>query len=121
MRGICPVGTRWTCSAHHSRSNSVWSRFAPAQILRMLFARKPNGALIVFSSAITTANRNLIIDLAARHRLPTIYPFKSYTVRGGLISYGIDPLDMFRRAASYTDRILRGTSPGELPVQAPTK
>src|SRR5262249_50770097 len=54
------------------------------------FAREPNGALIVFSSAITTANRNQIIDLTARHRLPTIYPFKSYTLQGGLISYGID-------------------------------
>jgi putative ABC transport system substrate-binding protein len=86
-----------------------------------LFAREPNGALIVFSSAITTANRNEIIDLVARHRLPAIYPFKSYTVQGGLMSYGIDPSDMFRQAASYADRILRGASPGDLPVQAPTK
>src|SRR5262249_7535608 len=85
------------------------------------FAREPNSALIVFSSAITSANRNLIIDLVARHRLPTIYPFKNFTERGGLISYGIDPLDIFQRAASYADRILRGTSLGELPVQAPTK
>jgi len=85
------------------------------------FAREPNGALIVFSSAITSINSNLIIDLTARHRLPTIYPFKFFAERGGLISYGIDTLDMFRRSASYADRILRGVSPGELPVQAPTK
>ena len=85
------------------------------------FAREPNSALVVFSSALTSANRNLIIDLAATHRLPTIYPFKSYTELGGLISYGIDTLDMFRRSASYADRILRGASAGELPVQAPDK
>jgi hypothetical protein len=65
------------------------------------FAREPNSALIVFSSAITTANRDRIIDLAAGHRLPTIHPFKYFTERGGLISYGIDPLDIFRRSASY--------------------
>jgi putative tryptophan/tyrosine transport system substrate-binding protein len=85
------------------------------------FAKGRNGALIVFSSAITTSNKDLIIDLAARHQVPTIYPFKSFTERGGLISYGIDTVDMFRRAASYADRILKGEKPADLPVQAPTK
>jgi putative ABC transport system substrate-binding protein len=86
-----------------------------------VFAKEPGGALVVFSSALTTANRDRIIGSAERHRLPTIYPFRSYAERGGLVSYGIDTLDMFRRSARYADRILRGESPAELPVQAPTK
>ena len=72
----------------------------------------------------TTVNnlvRKRIISLAMRYRLPAVYPFRPYAVEGGLISYGFDPLDLFRRGASYVDRILRGEKPSDLPVQAPTK
>jgi putative ABC transport system substrate-binding protein len=69
----------------------------------------------------TTNHRDLIIALAARHRLPAVYPFRYFATSGGLMSYGTDVADIFRRAASYVDRILKGARPGELPVQAPTK
>jgi ABC-type uncharacterized transport system substrate-binding protein len=85
------------------------------------FAREPNGGLIVLPSQIATNHRELIIALAARHRLPAIYPWRYFPESGGLSSYGIDTVDMFRRAASYVDRILRGEKPADLPVQAPTK
>jgi len=85
------------------------------------FAREPNGGLIVLPSQIATNHRELIIALAARHRLPAIYPFRFFAASGGLMSYGIDNVDMFRRAASYVDRILRDEKPADLPVQAPTK
>jgi putative tryptophan/tyrosine transport system substrate-binding protein len=68
-----------------------------------------------------TLHRELIIALAARHRLPAIYAFRYFVTSGGLISYGPDPVDQFRRAASYVDRILKGEKPADLPVQAPTK
>jgi putative tryptophan/tyrosine transport system substrate-binding protein len=85
------------------------------------FAREPNGGLIVVPDVSTMNNRDLIIALAARHRLPAIYPFRYFAASGGLLSYGTDVNDVFRRAASYVDRILKGGRPGELPVQAPTK
>ena len=66
-------------------------------------------------------HRDQIIALAAHHRLPAVYPYRYYVTSGGLLSYGSEQADVFRRAASYVDRILKGTSPGELPVQAPTK
>jgi putative tryptophan/tyrosine transport system substrate-binding protein len=66
-------------------------------------------------------HRDQIIARAARHRLPAVYPYRYYAASGGLLSYGSEQTDVFRRAASYVDRILKGTSPGELPVQAPTK
>jgi len=75
----------------------------------------------VLPSQIATTHRDLIIALAARHRLPAIYPWRYFPESGGLSSYGIDTIDMFRRAASYVDRILRGEKPADLPVQAPTK
>jgi putative tryptophan/tyrosine transport system substrate-binding protein len=84
------------------------------------FARAPNGGLIV-TGAGSGARRELIITLAARHRLPTIYPFPFHVVGGGLASYGPDVVDQYRRAAGYVDRILKGEKPGDLPVQAPTK
>jgi putative ABC transport system substrate-binding protein len=83
--------------------------------------RKPNGGLIVLSYALANVHRKRIIGLAAHHGLPTIYPFRHYVADGGLISYGADPADQFRDAASYIDRILRGEKAGDLPVQAPTK
>ena len=66
-------------------------------------------------------HRDQIIALAAHHRLPAVYPYRYYAASGGLLSYGSEQADVFRRAASYVDRILKGASPGELPVQAPTK
>jgi ABC-type uncharacterized transport system substrate-binding protein len=85
------------------------------------FARKPNGGMIVGSSALAGVHRNLIIKLAADHRLATIYPFRFFVTSGGLIAYGPDRLDPWRRVAGYVDRILKGEKPEELPVQAPIK
>jgi ABC-type uncharacterized transport system substrate-binding protein len=84
-------------------------------------AREPNGGLIVMNDSFTTAHSAEIPSLAARYRLPAVYPYRFFTELGGLLSYGIDPLDNFRRAASYADRILKGAKPSELPVQAPVK
>ena len=84
------------------------------------FADLPNGGLIVTAGG-TAFYRDLIISLAARHRLPAVYPFRYYTIRGGLISYGPNSVEPTRRAASYIDRILKGEKPADLPVQAPTK
>jgi putative tryptophan/tyrosine transport system substrate-binding protein len=85
------------------------------------FARGSNGGLIVTASVGATAHRELIIMLAARHRLPAVYPFRYYLTSGGLISYGPDLNDQFWRAAGYVDRILKGEKAADLPVQAPTK
>jgi putative tryptophan/tyrosine transport system substrate-binding protein len=85
------------------------------------FARAANGSLIVTGSALALVHRDLIITLAARHRLPAIYWNRVFVTGGGLISYGPDPFDQFRRAAGYVDRILKGEKPADLPVQAPTK
>ena len=85
------------------------------------FARSSNGGLIVTGSVPASANRELIVALAARHRLPAVYFTRYFVTGGGLISYGPDYVDEFRLAAGYVDRILRGAKPEELPVQAPTK
>ena len=85
------------------------------------FARSANGGLIVSGSGLAAVHRNLIIMLAARHRLPTVYFQRFFVTTGGLISYGPDPIDPHRRAADYVDRILKGEKPADLPVQAPTK
>jgi putative ABC transport system substrate-binding protein len=85
------------------------------------FARESNGGLIVTASSGAVAHRELIIMLAARHRLPAVYPFRYFVTSGGLISYGPDPTDQYRRAAGYVDRILKGEKAADLPVQAPTK
>src|SRR5262245_10253556 len=84
------------------------------------FARSTSDGMVV-TSAGAAVYRDLIIALAARHRLPAVYPLRLYVVAGGLISYGPDLIDQFRRAASYVDRILKGEKPADLPVQAPTK
>ena len=84
-------------------------------------AREPNSGLIVMPDGFTTGNRKEIILLAARYRLPAIYPFRFFAELGGLLSYGNDRLDQFRRAAIYADRILKGEKPSELPVQAQVK
>src|SRR5262249_17113270 len=80
-----------------------------------------NSGLVVWPSAFATIHRDLIIGLAARHRLPSVYGFSYYAASGGLIAYGIDVRDMYARAARYVDRILKGENPGDLPIQAPTK
>jgi putative ABC transport system substrate-binding protein len=85
------------------------------------FARGSNGGLIVTGSAPAAVHRETIIALAARHRLPAVYPFRYFASDGGLISYGPDVIDQFRRAAGYVDRILKGEKPAGLPVQAPVK
>jgi putative tryptophan/tyrosine transport system substrate-binding protein len=84
------------------------------------FAQKPNGGLVTTASAIGL-HRKLIIELAARHRLPAIYPFAYYAGDGGLLAYGPNSIDQYRRAAGYVDRILKGEKPADLPVQAPVK
>ena len=85
------------------------------------FAREPNGGLIVTAGPLTVVHRDLIVTLAARHKLPAVYFDRAFVAGGGLISYGPDLVGQFRQAASYVDRILKGEKPGDLPVQAPTK
>jgi len=85
------------------------------------FARSPNGGLIVAGSGLAILHRDLVIALAARHKLPAIYYERFYVAAGGLISYGSDRIELYRLAAGYVDRILRGEKPADLPVQAPTK
>jgi len=85
------------------------------------FARDPNGGLIVVPNPVTIGHRDLIIALAARHRMPAIYAYRYFVADGGLISYGPHFVDQYRQAAGYVDRILRGVKPADLPVQAPTK
>jgi putative tryptophan/tyrosine transport system substrate-binding protein len=85
------------------------------------FAHSPNGGLILTASGLANVHRDLIITLAARHKLPAVYYERSFVTVGGLISYGPDYVDQYRRAAGYVDRILKGEKPADLPVQAPTK
>jgi ABC-type uncharacterized transport system substrate-binding protein len=95
----------------------------PADVDRVFdgLAREPNGGLMVLPDLSMTNYREAIVALAAHHRLPAVYPYRYFAASGGLMSYGIDGTDVFRRAAGYVDRILKGTRPGELPIQAPTK
>ena len=95
----------------------------PDEIERVVtaFAHQENGGLIVVTGSSAIVHRDFIIALAARLRLPAVYPFRYYVTGGGLISYGPDVTDQFRRAAGYVDRILKGEKPADLPVQAPTK
>jgi putative ABC transport system substrate-binding protein len=85
------------------------------------FAREPGAGLIVLPTALNNMSRDRIFSLAARHRLPAVYPFRLYAIGGGLMSYGFDTPDLFRRSASYVDRILKGEKPADLPVQGPTE
>jgi putative tryptophan/tyrosine transport system substrate-binding protein len=95
----------------------------PADVDRMfdMLAREPNGGLMVLPDISMTNYREAIVALAARHHVPAIYPFRFFAESGGLMSYGTDVAEVFRRAAGYVDRILKGASPGELPIQAPNK
>lgn len=87
----------------------------------MAFARSDSGGLIVTSSPLASRHRDLIITLAARHKLPAVYGGRWFVTDGGLLSYAPDYVDQFRRAAGYVDRILKGEKPADMPVQAPTK
>jgi putative tryptophan/tyrosine transport system substrate-binding protein len=95
----------------------------PSEIERAIteFAREPNGGLIITPNGLAIINRELIIDLAAKYKLPAIYPFRFFAESGGLLAYGPDVADQYRRAAAYVDRILKGAKPGELPVEQSTK
>jgi len=116
-------------SAAESASPSLGIKLVPslventADIERAIeaFAGMPNGGLLIPPDVSTVLHRDLIIALAARYSLPAVYPFRLFVVAGGLMSYGVDFVDMFRQAASYVDRILRGDKPADLPVQAATK
>ena len=85
------------------------------------FAQAPNGGLIIGNTSFAFLHRELIIALAARYRLPAVYPYRSLAVGGGLVSYGTDSADSYRQAARYIDRILKGEKPADLPVQQPVK
>jgi putative tryptophan/tyrosine transport system substrate-binding protein len=85
------------------------------------FARDSHGALILTNSPAALRHREMIIGLAARHKLPAVYPYRFFATEGGLVSYGPDTIEPYRRAAGYVDRILKGEKPADLPVQAPTK
>jgi ABC-type uncharacterized transport system substrate-binding protein len=91
----------------------------PALVAAM--SRKPGSSLIIMPDAFTTVHRQLIILLSARYALPAIYPYRYQAIEGGLMSYGVDDIDLMRRAAPYVDRILKGEKVANLPVQAPVK
>jgi putative ABC transport system substrate-binding protein len=95
--------------------------FAELERMVDVFAREPNGGLIVLPDVSTLNYRDGVIGLAARHRLPAVFPERIFATSGGLLSYGSDLSDVFRRAAGYVDRILKGEKPADLPVQSPTK
>jgi len=84
------------------------------------FATEPNGGLIAAPHAVTFANRDVIVELASRFKLPTVYAFRTFAVGGGLVSYGTNPIEMWRQGASYVDRVLKGAKPADLPAQFPT-
>ena len=84
-------------------------------------ASQPNGSLIALGSPLTAQNRNLIVIQAGKYNLPSVFPYRYFAKAGGLVSYGPDPIDQYRAAADYIDRILKGEKPAELPVQFPTK
>ena len=107
------LGIRWTLGPVQSASEIEQAIIS--------FSGEPTGGMIVLPDTTTGVNRKLIVALAERHRLPAVYPFRFFVADGGLMAYGIDVPDVFRRAASYLDRILRGEQPRDLPVQAPTK
>ena len=95
----------------------------PADIERVIaqFASTAGGGLVVLPDIFTTVHRQQILALVAQHRLPAIYAYRYFAMGGGLISYGVEPVNVYRQAASYVDRILKGAKPADLPVQAPTK
>jgi putative tryptophan/tyrosine transport system substrate-binding protein len=109
------------------KSNGVTTQLAPWDDIKSLeravtdFGQRPDTGLIVVPTPHSNAERELIISLSRRYRMPAVYPFTFWVSQGGLVSYGVDLLDLHRRAAGYIDRILKGAKPGDLPVQLPTK
>ena len=122
FRDVIPI-TRTRFSGQSQLARFVDATKIPSAGARTVtaFARSSNGGLIVPGSALATIHRNLIIGLAARHKLPAVYSNPVFVADDGLISYGPDRVDQYRRAAAYVDRILKGEKPADLPVQAPTK
>jgi putative ABC transport system substrate-binding protein len=128
-RETAPAGGVYFLEAIEGAAASVGLRTVltsvrePGQIESALrdVAREPGGSLIVVPDHFTTVHRRQIIAQAAHHRLPAVYPFRYFATEGGLMAYGPDLVDLYRRTGSYVDRILRGAKPGELPVQAPAK
>src|SRR5262249_52429000 len=128
---VCRMGIRRQPVCRHPGGGAVTAgRGQPGQCGRrapeieravVAFARAPNGGLIATGSSRMRSYRDLIVKLAARHKLPAIYTERSFVAAGPLISYGTDSIDQYRHAASYVDRILKGEKPADLPVQAPTK
>jgi putative ABC transport system substrate-binding protein len=114
--------TESAATAHGLKATQIQFR-DPLELVRGIdkFAAEPNGGLIIPSSATTEANRSTIIRLAAQHRLPAVYPYRFYVAEGGLMAYGPNRTDLFLQAASYVDRLLRGATVSDLPVQFPTK
>jgi putative ABC transport system substrate-binding protein len=124
LKQIAPAVTRAAVLRDPSLATGIGQLAAiqaVAPSLGVAFVRGTNDGLIVTPGAGVAARRELIVALAARHRLPAVYPFRYFVTAGGLISYGSDPVDPYRRAAGYVDRILKGEKPADLPVQAPTK
>jgi putative tryptophan/tyrosine transport system substrate-binding protein len=115
--------------AAEARASSLAVELVPspaesaADIERVIgsFAREPNGGLVLLPDSSSLSHRDLVIALAARHRLPAVYPYRFFVTAGGLMSYDTDVVDQYRQAASHVDRVLRGAKPADLPVQAPTK
>jgi ABC-type uncharacterized transport system substrate-binding protein len=101
--------------------NAPAREIADIDAAMVALGREPGGGLIVMPDVFTSMNRKEIVALAARHRLPAVYPLRFFATGGGLMSYGADTGDIFRRAAGYVDRVLKGANPADLPVQAPTK
>jgi putative tryptophan/tyrosine transport system substrate-binding protein len=121
--GIGQWAVMQTAAPSHGVELSLVDTRDPATIEQGItaFAREPNGGLVTVVSATATVNRELILALAARHKMPAVYPYRYFVAGGGLVSYGPDLVDQYRRAAGYVDRILKGEKPADLPVQAPTK
>src|SRR5207248_10695755 len=141
VKGIAPNVTRVAYLFNPNTAPHLYARAvetaAPSLLIKLLaaevrnademegvieqFAREPDGALLVLPDLFTATNRQSIIALAARHRLPAVYPFRYFVASGGLMSYGTETLETYRQAASYVARVLKGENPGDLPVQAPSK
>jgi putative tryptophan/tyrosine transport system substrate-binding protein len=131
---VALINNRQTYTGQQSQSIDSASQSLAVQLTPVLFreaaeiergvadfAKEANGGLLVLPDASTVLHGDLIITLAARYRLPAVYPFRLFITGGGLVYYGTNTKDQYRRAAEYVDRILRGTKPSELPVQAPTR
>ena len=114
IQAVAP-SLRLKVSSYNKRDTNEIERVVTA------FARTPNGGLIVTPGGPPFVNRDLIITLAARYKLPAVYFDRFFVTAGGLLSYGPDRIDMYRRAAGYVDRILKGEKPADMPVQTPTK